>query len=134
MPKDDPKPGAYQPLVAARFPGSGRPDQAPVWRVLVHRKHLAEWKRIRLVCGEANAQELWEHLSQQPDQKPQLGTVTPMKGRHNGPLADGTSRIFHYEITGGGRLDYRFNARYMTSADADPHKVVQIISIDLGGH
>jgi hypothetical protein len=85
------------------------------------------------MCGESNAAELWLHLSTQPDSQPRLGNVTPMKGRHYGPK-DGMSRVYHYEITGGGRLDYRYNAEYRTSSSGDAHRVVQVISIDLGGH
>lgn len=129
----DPAPKAYRPFVAARYPAEGRPPKQPEWRVVVHRKHLDQWKRIREVCGESNAKELWQHLSMQPDRQPLLGCVTPMKGRHYGP-SDGMSRVYHYEITGGARLDYRYKAEYRTHDGGDAHPVVQIISIDLGGH
>lgn len=129
----DPRPQAYRPFVSARYPAQGRSSQKPAWRVLVHRKHVGEWNRIADMCGESNAAELWWHLSMQPDQPPRLGTVTPMKGGQFGPK-DGMSRVHHYEITGGGRIDYRYNAEYTTTAGGDPHKVVQVISIDLGGH
>jgi hypothetical protein len=56
-----------------------------------------------------------------------------MKGGHFGPK-DGMSRVYHYEITGGGRLDYRYNVEYRTGTGGDAHQVVQVISIDLGGH
>lgn len=69
----------------------------------------------------------------QPDKPPRLGTVTPMKGGQ-AKAKDGMSRVFHYEITGASRVDYRYNANYTTSDDSDAHPVVQIISIDLGSH
>lgn len=132
---DDPQPGAYRPFVAARYPASGRPDGRPEWRVLVHRRHLHDWNRILQTCGESNAKELWEHLTTQPDQKPRLGSVTPMKGRLGRQTPDGMSRVFHYELTGAARVDYRYNAAYRTdAATGDPHKVVQIINISLGSH
>lgn len=133
MASADPLPNAYRPFVSARYPGSGAPPVKPAWRVLVHRKQVAEWNRIREVCGESNAEELWRHLSERPNQPPLLGTVTPMKGRHNAASADGMSKIYHYEITGGSRLDYRYNAEYRVDG-GDPHQVVQIISIALGSH
>lgn len=68
-----------------------------------------------------------------PDQKRLLGTVTPMKGRHNGTTADGMSKVYHYDITGGARLHYRFNRDYR-GGDGDEHCVVQIVSISLGSH
>jgi hypothetical protein len=70
----------------------------------------------------------------QPDQPPRVGTVTPMKGRHNKSTADGTSRIYHYEVSGAGRVDYRYNPKYKTSPDGDEHPVVTIVSIDLSSH
>lgn len=57
-----------------------------------------------------------------------------MRGRRYGPTSDGMSRVYHYEITGGARLDYRHNARYQVGGTGDPHPVVQIVSIDLGSH
>ena len=129
----DPKPKAYRPFVAARYPASGRPRTKPDWRVLVHRKQVREWNRIAETCGESNAQELWDHLTTRPDREPLLGTVTPMKGHQYGPTADGMSRVYHYEITGGGRVDYRYNAEYRVGR-GDPHRVVQIVLIALGSH
>lgn len=131
---DDPKPKAYAPYVSARYPAPGSPDDKLTWRVLVHRKHLEEWKRIFEVCGDSNARELWIHLTTRPDQKPLLGTVTPMKGRQNGPTADGTSRVHHYEVTGGARVDYRHNSNFRVNGSGDPHRVVQIVLIKLGSH
>ncbi|GAA3058860.1 MULTISPECIES: hypothetical protein [Actinomycetes] len=131
---ENPQPKAYRPFVAARYPASGQPVEKPVWRVIVHRKHVDAWNRILDLCGESNAQELWQHLTTRPDQQPLLGTVTPMKGRRYGPTADGMSRVYHYEVTGAARVDYRFNPNYRTSVDGDPHRIVQIISISLGSH
>lgn len=44
------------------------------------------------------------------------------------------SRVHHYEITGAGRIDYRYSAEYTTTAGADAHRVVQVVSIDVGSH
>lgn len=92
MHSDHPKPKAYAPFVAARYPAPGRPAEKPRWRVLVHRKHVERWNRILDVCGESNARELWDHLTSRPDRTPLLGSVTPMKGRRYGPTEDGMSR------------------------------------------
>ena len=130
---NDPQPGAYRPFVAARYPADGSPSIKPQWRVIVHRQHLADWNRLGEVCGESNAKELWDHLTARPDQKPLLGSVTPMKGRQYA-AKDGMSRVFHYRVTGAARVDYRFHPEYRTSENGDPHQVVQIVSIDLGSH
>jgi hypothetical protein len=121
--RNDPKPKAYAPFVSARYPASGQPSEKPAWRVLVHRKQVQDWNRIAEMCGESNALELWTHLTTRPNQKPLLGTVTPMKGRQYGATTDGMSRVFHCEITGGGRVDYRYNRDYRNKggSDVDQH-------------
>ena len=63
-----------------------------------------------------------------------LGTVTPMKGRQYGATPDGMSRVYHYEITGGGRVDYRYNKEYRVSGSGDVHQIVQIVLVSLGSH
>lgn len=56
-----------------------------------------------------------------------------MKGRQFAATPDGMSKVYHYEITGGARLNYRHNAKYQ-GGKGDEHKVVQIIAISLGSH
>lgn len=128
-----PAPGAYSPLVSARFPLDGRPAEAPQWRVLVHRKYLDAWGELAERCGDSNAEELWRHLSLRPDHPPLLGTCTPMKGRL-GKEKDGWSRVYHYELTGAARVDYRHHAKFDEGLIGDEHRVVQIVSIDYGSH
>ena len=101
--------------------------------MLVHRQQVQDWNRIAEMCGESNALEFWTHLTTRPNQKPLLGTVTPMKGRQYGATTttDGMSRVFHYEITGGGRVDYRYNKEYQVKGSSDAH---QIVLISLGSH
>lgn len=132
----EPIPKAYAPYVAARYPAAGSPEEKPQWRVLVHRQHVNDWNRILEVCGESNAVELWTHLTTRPDQKPLLGSVTIMRGNQHSKKADGMSRVHHYRISGAGRVDYRFNPEYQVKGTppGDKHRVVQIISIDLGSH
>ena len=62
-------------------------------------------------------------MTTRPNQKTLLGTVTPMKGRQYGATTDGMSRVFHCEITGGGRVDYRYNRDYRNKggSDVDQH-------------
>lgn len=129
----DPKPKSYAPFVSARYPAAGSPPKRPKWRVLVHRKHVERWNKIAEVCGERNAGEIWEHLTTQPDKPPLLGTVTPMKGRQYGKQEDGTSRVLHYEVSGAGRVDYRYNPKTIATK-GDEHPVVWIVSIDFGSH
>lgn len=132
MASEDPKPKSYRPFVAARRPRS-KAEVKPEWRILVHRKHVKTWNNIPDVCGESNAGELWLHLATQPDKPPRLGTVTPMKGRQYGETDEGLSRVYHYELSGAGRVDYRY-CRTFVSEKGDEHAIVQIISIDLTSH
>lgn len=129
----EPKPDAYRPFASARYPLEGKPDNKPEWRVLVHRKHLERWSEMESRCGQANSKELWVHLTTRPNQEPLLGTCTPMKGGRY-KATDGWSRVFHYEITGAARVDYRYAAAFSDGKLGDEHKVVQIISIDYGSH
>ncbi|MBK9560625.1 MAG: hypothetical protein IPO44_14065 [Candidatus Microthrix sp.] len=57
-----------------------------------------------------------------------------MKGRQYGATSDGMSRVYHYEITGGGRVDYRYNKEYQVKGSGDVHQIVQIVLISLGSH
>ena len=57
-----------------------------------------------------------------------------MKGRQAAALQDGSSRVYHYEVSGAGRVDYRYNPKCKTSPDGDEHAVVYVISIDLSSH
>ncbi|MBM0127575.1 hypothetical protein [Pimelobacter simplex] len=45
----------------------------------------------------------------------------------------GMSRVYHYELTGAARVDYRFNPEYIAS-QGDKHRVVQIVLVALGSH
>lgn len=57
-----------------------------------------------------------------------------MKGKHSAPRWPGYSDIIHYEIIGAERIDYQYNAAATDGARGDPHGVVKITSIELGGH
>jgi len=125
-------PSAYQPYEPAKRPG-GKPQGKPGWRVLVHRKHAALWAQLAENVGLQNAQRAWEHLATSPNLPPAIGTSTKLKGTQKFAV-DGWSAIYHYEVSGAGRIDYQFNGAFTTSPGADPHPVVRIISISLGSH
>ena len=86
------------------------------------------------MLGLQNAQRVWDHLAMHPDMKPSIGSVTPMKGGRYKATADGRSRVYHYEVSGAGRIDYRYHSSWKATGQGDPHPVVWIISIDLGSH
>jgi hypothetical protein len=126
------QPRAYDPYLTTERPG-GKPDKKPQFRLLIHKRHLSKWQELARRVGLQNAQQFWDHVSFRPDQPPLLGTCTPMKGKHNAGR-DGWSRIYHYEITGAGRVDYQFHAEYGEGEVGDKHRVVRIIGLDWSSH
>lgn len=133
MSEGDPEPGAYRPFVAARSPG-GRPEDAPAYRVLVHRQYLALWKELPERVGLTAARQFWDHVTTTPGKPPAVGTSTVLRGKHHGPKWEGYSRTIHYEISGAGRLDYQYCNATTEGAQGDPHAVVKILTIALGSH
>ncbi|HEU0104143.1 MAG TPA: hypothetical protein VFR07_17655 [Mycobacteriales bacterium] len=127
-----PPAGAYDPLRALGRPG-GKPDRQPRFRVLLHKRDWAAWQKLRDEAGEENAQQLWDHLANRPDQPPLLGTCTPLRGDHM-KAKNGWSRVYHYEVSGPGRVDYRYNAQYEGGSTGQKHGCTRIISITMGSH
>lgn len=125
-------PSAYSPYEPAPSPG-GRPSRRPEWRVLVHRKHAALWAQLADRVGEQNAQRAWEHLAHTPNLPPKIGQCTKLRGTEKF-AKDGWSAVYHYEVSGAGRIDYQFNAAFAGGANGDPHPVVRIIKLDLSSH
>lgn len=126
------KPGAYDPLLAARRPG-GKPDAKPKFRILIHKRHLPVWDELVRRVGLLSAQQFWDHVAFRADQPPLLGTCTPMKGGHNKGKG-GWSRVMHYEISGAGRVDYQFHPAYEAGSVGDKHPVVRIVSLNWSSH
>lgn len=129
MPKQapDPKPGAYRPFVSARAPFP--PTEKPVWRVLVHRQLLQEWNELVDRAGPANARELWSYLTSSPNRPPALGCVSKMRG-----VPKGSDAVWHYELTGAGRVDFTVHPEFKTADGGDAHPCVKIVGIDYGSH
>lgn len=126
-------PRAYRPFVSARRPG-GRPDTAPRYRVLVHRRFYEAWSDIAVRVGLENAQQFWDHVALAPGSIPAVGTSTILRGRAGQPRSPGFSRTIHYEISGAGRIDYQFADHHTARPGGDEHRVVFILTIDLGSH
>ena len=124
---------AYQPLQPAKRPG-GSPDQAPSFRVLVHRRYFDQYKRLAEAIGLRQAQELWDHLAMTPYQKPTVGSSCILRGKAGLPRDVGWSRTNHYEASSKARVDYQYNKEYKNTADGDPHPVVAILTISLTSH
>ncbi len=122
----------YVPYQRARRPG-GRPDQKPLWRVLVHRKCADGWDELVQRVGLQSAQRTWDHLAMQPDRPPDIGQCTKLRGM-DAYAKDGWSPIYHYEASSMVRLDYQYHAGYQTGSDSDPHPVVRVLRIEFSSH
>lgn len=123
---------AYDPNVTVASPG-GKPDRKPRFRVLIPQTLWSTWAKAVEQAPKKNTQRLWDHLAYRPDQPPLVGTVTAMKGGHMAGK-DGWSRVYHYELTGAGRVDYQFHPKYVGGAVGDEHAVVRIINITMSSH
>ncbi len=134
-----PPAGAYDPHRTVGRPG-GKPTTKPRFRVQLHKRDWPVWQKLIDEAGVENAQQLWDHLAHRADQPPLLGASTPLKGGHVKATPDGWSRVYHYEVSGPGRVDYRYHDNYdggNKKDDAgrkDKHRCVRIIDISMGSH
>lgn len=128
MSKSKPAVGAHRPYVPARAP-LGKPANEPVWRVVVHRQLLQKWDELASRVGKANAEQLWDFLSRQPDRPSPYGCVSPMRG-----APKGAKKTWHYEVSGAGRVDYQYEPAHIATPGKDPHPTVFIVGIDYGSH
>lgn len=124
---------AYNPLRPARRPGS-KPQQAPIYRVLVHRSFYGHYNELVVRVGEQQAKQFWDHVAHQPGSPDPIAQTTILKGRAGKPRGPGWSRTFHYELSSSARVDYQYHDAYATRADGDPHKVVAILTINYSSH
>lgn len=124
---------AYKPFVPAKRPG-GKPEEAPRWRVLVHRQYLRHYSQLVERVGLQSAERFWDHLATQPDQPGEIGTSSVLKGKAGDPIGDGWSRVIHYELSGKARANYSCNPSYQTADGSDEHHVVYILTLDYSSH
>lgn len=124
---------AYKPFQPAKRPG-GKPDKAPLFRVLVHRQYVDHYKRMAEVVGLQQAQQFWDHIATTPDVWPSVGTSCIMRGKAGYPQGPGWSRTIHFEVSSMARVNYQYHKAFKTSKDGDPHPVVEILTINLSSH
>ena len=124
---------ASRPLQPAKRPGS-KPDDAPRFRVLVHRHYVDHYRRMTEAVGLQQAQQFWDHVATTPDIWPAVGTSCILRGKAGNPKGVGWSRTVHFELSSMARVDYQYNKSYRTSDDGDPHPVVAILAINLSSH
>jgi hypothetical protein len=123
---------AYDPFEPARRPG-GKPDAAPAYRVLAHKRFRAAYDDLITRVGEQQAQQFWDHVASTPGSPCAVGSVTILKGKAGQPQMPGFSRTHHFELTGSARADYQYNDAYV-GHQGDPHPVVVILTISFTSH
>lgn len=128
-----PPSSAYEPLRPAKRPG-GKPEAAPAFRVLVHKRYRRLYDELPGRVGLQQAQQFWDHVSRTPGAPCAIAATCILKGRAGRPQADGWSRTVHYEVSGDARIDYQYNDSYKTSPESDGHPVVAILTITVGSH
>lgn len=125
--------GAYQPLRPGRRPG-GKPDGAPAYRILVHRKFIDKWHELAERVGLSAAQSFWDHVAENPGLPPSTASTCFLRGKAGLPQGQGWSRTIHYELSSMARINYQYNDAYRTSTASDAHRVVAVLSIDFSSH
>ncbi|WIB34402.1 hypothetical protein [Curtobacterium sp. MCSS17_005] len=130
---DAPLPGAYAPFVSARRPG-GFPEEAPLYRVMVHRQYVDLWAELETRIGTPGAQEFWDHVATSPGSISGTAKTTILRGKAGKPKRPGWSRTYHFEVSGAGRIDYQFDNAHRTTPDGDEHRAVFILTISYSSH
>jgi hypothetical protein len=123
----------YRPFTPARRPG-GRPEVAPGYRILVHRKFQSHWQQLVGRVGLQQAQQFWDHVAHTPGAPSPVASITILRGAAGGPIGPGWSRTHHYEVSGAGRINYQFHNEYVVRLGRDAHPVVAIRTIDFSSH
>jgi hypothetical protein len=124
---------AYQPFQPARRPG-GRPDTAPCYRILVHRRFRKHYEELVDRVGLQQARQFWDHVAMSPGNPSAIASTCYLRGKAGRPQGPGWSRTIHYELTGSARIDYQFHDAHTTDAGGDPHPVVAILTISYSSH
>lgn len=128
MSEDRPALGAHRPFVPARSPG-GKPTIEPKWRVVVHHKFLKRWEELVGRVGLTGAQQLWDYLTTQPGEPGPYRCVSKMRG-----TGKGKPTVWHYEVSGAGRVDFRVELHHEAKSGMGAHPTVFIIGINFGSH
>ncbi|MFI6510297.1 hypothetical protein ACIBCT_22050 [Streptosporangium sp. NPDC050855] len=84
--------------------------------------------------GLQQAQQFWDHVSQDPGKPVGIAQTSFLKGKAGKPQGPGWSRTVHYEVTGSARIDYQYCNEYQVGADGDVHAVVAILTINYSSH
>lgn len=125
--------GAYRPFESARRP-AGSPEEAPAYRVMVHRQYRDRFAELEDRVGAEAAQRFWDHVAHTPGLISGVAKTTILRGKAGRPKGPGWSKTYHYEVSGAGRIDYQFHNAYKTASDADEHRVVFILTVNYGSH
>lgn len=124
---------AYHPLWVTARP-AGKPQIAPIYRVLVERKFYRQWLELPVRVGIEAATQFWDHVAMTPGEIPAINGSCILRGTAGKPKGDGWSRTIHYEVSSMARINYQYHNAYQTSPDGDAHPVVAILTINYSSH
>ncbi|MDH2425395.1 hypothetical protein [Sphaerisporangium sp. TRM90804] len=100
----------------------------------MHRRFAQHYEQLVHRVGLQQAEQFWDHVSQEPGKPSALASITILKGSAGKPRGSGWSRTHHYELTSMARVDYQYHDGYRTAPDGDAHPVVAILTISFGSH
>jgi hypothetical protein len=102
--------------------------------VLIHKRYKRHYDQLVEKVGLQQAQQFWDHLASAPGEPSPIASISILRGKAGRSAGGDWSRVHHYELTSKARADYRYNDKFKTGSDGDPHRVVEIVTINYSSH
>ena len=73
------------------------------------------WNELPERVGVEAAQQFYDQVAWTPGESARVNRTSVLRGKAGRPR-DGFSHVIHYELSGAGRLDYRYHNSYDTGS------------------